>query len=59
MLDILDFQEDKGGNLNKLRESQRRRYAAESTVDDIVTLFEDHKKSMPILTLLSTGLTWQ
>ena len=46
MLDILDFQEDKGGDLQKLRESQRRRYAPEAIVDDVVALFEDMKKSM-------------
>ena len=45
MLDILDFQEDKGGDLKKLRESQRRRYAPEAIVDDVVALFEDMKKS--------------
>ena len=45
MLDVLDFQEDKGGNLEKIRESQRRRHAPESIVDDVVALFEDHKKS--------------
>ena len=46
MLDILDFQEDKGGDLRKLRESQQRRYAPEAVVDDVVALFEDMKKSM-------------
>ena len=46
MLDILDFQEDKGGDLKKLRESQRRRYAPEAIVDDVVALFEDMKKSV-------------
>lgn len=45
MLDLLDFQEDKGGDLKKLRESQRRRHAPESIVDDVLALFEDHKKS--------------
>ena len=45
MLDLLDFQEDKGGDLKKLKESQRRRHAPESIVDDVLALFEDHKKS--------------
>jgi seryl-tRNA synthetase len=45
MLDLLDFQEDKGGDLKKLRESQRRRHAPESVIDDVLALFEDHKKS--------------
>ena len=46
MLDLLDFQEDKGGDLKKIRESQRRRHAPESIVDDVLAIFEDHKKSM-------------
>ena len=45
MLDLLDFQEEKGGDLKKLRESQKRRYAPQPIIDDIVALFEDHKKS--------------
>ena len=45
MLDLLDFQEDKGGSLAKLKESQRKRYAPESIIDDVVLLFEDHKKT--------------
>jgi hypothetical protein len=46
MLDLLDFQADKGGDLNKLRENQRRRYAPEAVVEDVVALFEDYKKSI-------------
>lgn len=45
MLDLVDFQEDKGGSLAKLRESQRKRYQPESIVDDVLNLFEDHKKT--------------
>ena len=45
MLDLLDFQVDKGGDLKKLKESQRRRYAPEAVIDDIVHMFEDHKKT--------------
>ena len=46
MLDLLDFQPDKGGDLSKLRESQRKRFAPEAIVEDVVALFEDHKKSL-------------
>lgn len=45
MLDLLDFQLDKGGDLKKLKESQRRRHAPEAVIDDIVHMFEDHKKT--------------
>ena len=45
MLDLLDFQADKGGDIAKIKESQRRRYESPSTVDDVLLLFEDHKRS--------------
>ncbi|MCJ1321048.1 Cytosolic seryl-tRNA synthetase [Xylographa vitiligo] len=56
MLDILDFQEDKGGDLKKLRESQRRRYAPEAIVDDVVALFEDMKKTRYAATQIGTQI---
>lgn len=37
-IDINDFREYKGGNPEKIRESQRRRFASESLVDDIIAL---------------------
>jgi len=45
MLDLLDFQPEKGGDLKKLKESQRRRHAPDSVIDDVCLLFEDHKKT--------------
>ena len=45
MLDINDFIEERGGDPKKIRESQRRRHAPESVVDDIIALFHDHRKS--------------
>jgi seryl-tRNA synthetase len=39
MLDINDFVADRGGDLNKIRESQRRRYAPESVVEEVLELF--------------------
>lgn len=45
MLDILDFIVDKGGNPEKIKESQRRRYAPEGVVDEVIALYEDHRKS--------------
>ena len=45
MLDVTDFVVEKGGDPNKIRESQRRRHAPEAIVDDVVALYEDHKKS--------------
>ena len=49
VLDIQDFIVERGGNPQKIKESQRRRFAPESIVDDIINTFEDHKKSMPLI----------
>ena len=45
MLDIFDFVVEKGGNPEKIKESQRRRNAPEEAVDEIIALYEDHRKS--------------
>jgi len=45
MLDVLDFITDKGGNPQKIKESQRRRFAPEEVVDEVIALYEDHRKS--------------
>lgn len=46
MLDVTDFISERGGDPQKVRESQRRRNAPESAVDDVIALYEDHRKSM-------------
>ena len=45
MLDLLDFITDRGGNPEKIRESQRRRNAPIEIVDEIIEKFEDHRKT--------------
>jgi seryl-tRNA synthetase len=45
MLDVNDFIAERGGNPEKIRESQRRRYASVEVVDEVIALFEDHRKS--------------
>lgn len=45
MLDVSDFIEEKGGDPKAIRESQRRRYAPEEAVDEVIALYEDHRKS--------------
>jgi hypothetical protein len=47
MLDVLDFITERGGNPEKIRESQRRRYADEKVVDEIIAQWEDHRQSRP------------
>jgi seryl-tRNA synthetase len=45
MLDILDFIKERGGDPEKIKESQRRRYASVEVVDEVVELYEDHRRS--------------
>ena len=44
MLDINDFIAERGGDVKKIKESQRRRHAPEEAVDEVITMFEDHRK---------------
>ncbi len=46
MLDVSDFIKERGGDPQKVRDSQRRRNAPESAVDEVIALYEDHRKSM-------------
>ena len=48
MLDIVDFITERGGNPKAIRESQRRRNAPEEAVDEVIALYEEHRKS-PII----------
>ena len=41
MLDLFDFVAERGGNVNKIKESQRKRFAPEEDVDSVVTLYEE------------------
>lgn len=50
MLDINDFVKDRGGNPEKVRESQRRRHANEGIVDEIIEMFEDHRQTQYAVT---------
>ena len=45
MLDIEDFIEERGGNPEKIRESQRRRHASVELVDEVIALWQDARKS--------------
>lgn len=45
MLDAIDFIKERGGDPEKIRESQRRRYASVEIVDEIIALWEDHRAS--------------
>ncbi|KAI9887768.1 MAG: Cytosolic seryl-tRNA synthetase [Watsoniomyces obsoletus] len=45
MLDVLDFITDRGGDPEKIRLSQRRRFAPEEIVDEVIALYEDVRKT--------------
>ncbi|PNY18339.1 Serine-tRNA ligase, cytoplasmic [Tolypocladium capitatum] len=45
MLDVVDFIKERGGDPDKIRESQRRRHASVEIVDEVIALFEDHRKT--------------
>ncbi|KAN0072545.1 hypothetical protein V8E54_009474 [Elaphomyces granulatus] len=45
MLDFLDFVTDRGGDPGKIKESQRRRFASETVVDEVLELFEDARRA--------------
>ncbi|PSS10618.1 hypothetical protein M430DRAFT_69088 [Amorphotheca resinae ATCC 22711] len=56
MLDIADFIVEKGGNPQKIKESQRRRYAPEEAVDEVIALYEDHRKTQYAATQINSKI---
>lgn len=45
MLDLNDFISDRGGNPELIRKSQRRRGAPVEVVDQVIRMFDDHRKT--------------
>lgn len=45
MIDIADLIPERGGDPKKVKESQRRRFASEELVDEVVALYEDARRS--------------
>lgn len=45
MLDVNDFIVERGGDPEKIREAQRRRFADVSIVDTIISMFADNRNS--------------
>ncbi|CAN8095725.1 unnamed protein product [Discula destructiva] len=56
MLDVNDFITERGGNPEKIRESQRRRGASVEVVDDIIASWEDHRKTLYDATQLNSKI---
>ncbi|KAJ9300296.1 hypothetical protein DTO271G3_2413 [Paecilomyces variotii] len=45
MLDLADFVSDRGGDPKKIKESQRRRFAPEEAVDEVIALYEEARRA--------------
>jgi hypothetical protein len=56
MLDVTDFIKERGGDPEKIRESQRRRYAKVEAVDEIIEMYEDHRKTQYAATQINTKI---
>lgn len=56
MLDIADFIVEKGGDPEKIRESQRRRFDPVEAVDEVIALYEDHRKTQYSATQINTKI---
>ncbi|KAF4594465.1 seryl-tRNA synthetase [Ophiocordyceps camponoti-floridani] len=56
MLDVIDFIADRGGDPEQIRDSQRRRHAKVETVDEVIALFEDHRKTNYSATQISSKI---
>lgn len=44
MLDLADFVSERGGDPKKVKESQRRRFAPEEVVDEVIALYEEARR---------------
>ncbi|KAJ4306521.1 Cytosolic seryl-tRNA synthetase [Collariella sp. IMI 366227] len=45
MLDVNDFIVERGGNPELIKESQRRRHAPVEAVDEVIAMWEDHRRT--------------
>ncbi|KZZ89903.1 Seryl-tRNA synthetase, class IIa [Moelleriella libera RCEF 2490] len=56
MLDVIDFIAERGGNPEKIRESQRRRGADVGVVDTIIAMFDDHRRTQYSATQINSRI---
>ncbi|KAK7708489.1 Cytosolic seryl-tRNA synthetase [Diaporthe eres] len=56
MLDVNDFIADRGGNPEKIKESQRRRGAPVEIVDEIIAVWDDHRRTLYAATQLNSKI---
>ena len=53
MLDLNDFISDRGGDPKKIKESQRRRFASEEAVDQVIALYEEARRGTSIYSAMT------
>lgn len=56
MLDLNDFITERGGDINKIRESQRRRFAPEEVVEEVIALYEEARRARYAATQIGSEL---
>ncbi|KAK0728003.1 hypothetical protein B0T26DRAFT_738496 [Lasiosphaeria miniovina] len=56
MLDVNDFIAERGGNPEAIRESQRKRFASVEVVDEVIAMFEDHRRTAYSATQLNARI---
>ncbi|KAL4890389.1 hypothetical protein BDV59DRAFT_93091 [Aspergillus ambiguus] len=56
MLDLADFISDRGGDPNKIKESQRKRFAPEEAVDEVIALYEAARRARYEVTQIGSQL---
>ncbi|OQD70526.1 hypothetical protein PENDEC_c023G01573 [Penicillium decumbens] len=56
MLDLNDFITERGGDINKIKESQRRRFAPEDVVEEVIALYEEARRARYAATQIGSEL---
>ncbi|KAJ5179635.1 hypothetical protein N7492_002845 [Penicillium capsulatum] len=56
MLDLNDFIAERGGDVKKIKESQRKRFAPEEVVDEVIALYEEARKARYEVTQVGSKL---
>lgn len=56
MLDVLDFITERGGNPALIKKSQERRHESTEIVDEVIGLWEDHRKTQYAATQIGSKI---
>lgn len=55
MLDLNDFIAERGGDPKKIKESQRKRFAPEEAVDEVIALYEEARRGNGPVSMIGTS----